>query len=108
MYSDLFNPRYVFLVLELESQRADTTSNWVKVKGTPIISFAIWERKGDSEGALKWERERTEECGINCPSYLALFIFIISSPSPAERRRIEPNLLPGLTHLHNRLSFRHQ
>ncbi|KAI9765910.1 MAG: hypothetical protein M1840_007051 [Geoglossum simile] len=65
MFGDLFNPRYVFLVLELESQRADTTGSWVEAKGSPIISFAIWERKGNSEGALKWESERKEECGVN-------------------------------------------
>ncbi|KAH0553341.1 hypothetical protein GP486_006569 [Trichoglossum hirsutum] len=47
-------------VLELESQRADEVSDWIKAKGTPIISFAIWERKGDTSKALDWERERRE------------------------------------------------
>ncbi|KAI9782841.1 MAG: hypothetical protein M1839_004592 [Geoglossum umbratile] len=65
MYDDLFNPRYVFLVVELDSQRADKTCEWVKVRGSPIISFAIWDRKGNSEGALKWEEGRLKECHEN-------------------------------------------
>jgi hypothetical protein len=79
MYCDLYNPRYVVLVLELESQREDETGEWTAAKGTPIISFAIWERKGDSTKALEWvEERRVEGGGVNCPFYIfSLIIFYI-------------------------------
>ncbi|KAI9773384.1 MAG: hypothetical protein M1840_007599 [Geoglossum simile] len=59
VYRALFNPRYQVLVLEL----ADETGE--RVGKSQTISFAIWERKGSSDSAIKWESERRGQIAID-------------------------------------------
>jgi hypothetical protein len=92
MQCDIFNPRYAFMVLELKSQRADKTCEWVSAQGTPIISFAIFERIGDSNKALEWEYKRmTGPKGVNRLFYrfsLVIFTSIFALVASSERRKI--------------------
>ncbi|KAI9779309.1 MAG: hypothetical protein M1839_007417 [Geoglossum umbratile] len=59
IYGDLFNPRYKVLVLELADGAGE------RVGKSQTIAFAIWERKGHSDSAIKWERERRVQTAAN-------------------------------------------
>ncbi|KAI9778686.1 MAG: hypothetical protein M1839_007917 [Geoglossum umbratile] len=59
MFRDLFNPRYQVLVLELANGAGGRAGK------SQTISFAIWERKGYSDSAIKWESERRAQTAAN-------------------------------------------
>jgi hypothetical protein len=61
IYGDLFNPRYqVLVLLELTDRMGE------RVGESQTNAFVIWEKKGYSNSAIKWEHERSDQTAANC------------------------------------------